>query len=102
MSVASCGLSYHEKRGPQPLVVKPREAARMLDCGLTRIYGLLADGRLESFLDGRSRKITTTSIENHITRELAAQHGAKPVKESTAAATRARQSRRAAARARAP
>jgi excisionase family DNA binding protein len=55
-----------------PLVVKPRGACELLDCGVTRIYELIADGELESFLDGRSRKITVKSIERYIERRLAA------------------------------
>jgi len=53
------------------LLVKPRTACRMLACGNTRLYELLAAGELESFLDGRSRKITVESIRRFITRRLA-------------------------------
>lgn len=49
-----------------PLVVKPREARRMLACSNTRLYELLAAGELDSFLDGRSRKITVESIHRYI------------------------------------
>jgi hypothetical protein len=44
----------------------------MLGCGNTRGYELLAAGELESFLDGRARKITVESIHNYIARKLAA------------------------------
>jgi hypothetical protein len=54
-----------------PLVVKPREARCMLACGNTRLYELLAAKELESFLDGRSRKITVESIRRYIARRLA-------------------------------
>jgi uncharacterized membrane-anchored protein len=54
-----------------PLIVKPREARRMLACGNTRLYELLAADELESFLDGRSRKITVESIRRYIARRLA-------------------------------
>jgi len=53
-----------------PLVVKPRDARRMLACGTTRLYELIATGELESFLDGRSRKITVESIRCYITQRL--------------------------------
>jgi hypothetical protein len=56
----------------QPLLVKPKAACVLLGCGITRLYELLAAGELESFLDGRSRKITVGSIENYIARRLAA------------------------------
>jgi len=55
-----------------PLVVKPRTACRMLDCGNTRLYELLGAGELESFLDGRSRKIVVDSIRRYIAQRLAA------------------------------
>ena len=46
------------------LVVRPREARRMLaDCGNERLYQLLNAGELESFADGRARLITVVSIE---------------------------------------
>jgi hypothetical protein len=55
-----------------PLVVKPREARVMLACGNTRLYKLIAEHELESFLDGRSRKITVESIRRYISRRLPA------------------------------
>jgi hypothetical protein len=54
-----------------PLVVKPKVAWKMLACSNTRGYELLAVGELESFLDGRSRKITVESIHRYIARRLA-------------------------------
>jgi hypothetical protein len=56
---------------PAPLVVKPSTAWRMLACGNTRGYELLAAGELESFKDGRSRKITVASIKAFIARQVA-------------------------------
>jgi hypothetical protein len=53
-----------------PLVVKPKGARRMFNCGNTRLYELLAAGELDSFLDGRSRKITVDSIRRYIARQL--------------------------------
>ena len=58
--------------GPGPLLVKPKDAWRMLGCGNTRGYELLAAGDLDSFLDGRSRKITVASIHAYIARRLTA------------------------------
>jgi hypothetical protein len=52
------------------LVVKPKVAWKMLGCGNTRGYELLAAGELDSFLDGRSRKITVDSIRRYIARRL--------------------------------
>jgi hypothetical protein len=44
----------------------------MLGCGNTHGYQLLASGELQSFLDGRARKVTVASIHAYIARELAA------------------------------
>jgi hypothetical protein len=49
----------------------------MLECGHKRLYQLLADGELESFKDGRSRKITVKSIEQFVARGLAGSAGSK-------------------------
>jgi hypothetical protein len=57
---------------PTPLVVKPKRAWVMLDCSNTRGYELLASGELDSFLDGRSRKITVESIHRYVSRRLGA------------------------------
>jgi hypothetical protein len=54
----------------EPLVVKPKRAWIMLGCGNTRGYELLAAGELDSFHDGRSRKITVESIHRYISRRL--------------------------------
>jgi hypothetical protein len=59
------------KANGKPLVVKPRAACLLLSCGITRLYELLNAGELSSFLDGKSRKITTASIEAYIARKLA-------------------------------
>ena len=67
VSIPSTGLSDDER-----LVVSPRRAKHLLDCGNTRLYELLNSEELESYLDGRSRKITVSSIKAHIARRLAA------------------------------
>ena len=55
---------------PEPLVVKPKTAWQLLACSKTRGYELLAAGVLDSFLDGRSRKITVASIRRYIEQRL--------------------------------
>jgi len=52
------------------LVVSPSKAMRMLDCGRTRLYQLLDAGELDSYLDGRARRITVESILRRIKRKL--------------------------------
>jgi len=46
------------------IVVSPRRACHMLDCGATRLYRLLAAGEQDS----RSRKITVASIRRYVER----------------------------------
>ncbi len=55
----------------EPHLVKPKVAWKLISCGNTRGYELLAAGKLESFLDGGSRKITMASIHRYIERGLA-------------------------------
>jgi hypothetical protein len=55
-----------------PLAVKPKVAWKMMACSDTHGYELLAAGELDSYLDGRSRKITVDSIHRYISRRLAA------------------------------
>jgi hypothetical protein len=67
MSIHSTDVSHDE-----PLVVSPRRARRLLDCGNTRLYELIAARELETFKDGKSRKITVASIKAYITRRIQA------------------------------
>jgi hypothetical protein len=52
------------------LVVSPRRAKHMLDVGNTRLYELLNEKKLDSYLDGRSRKITVASIRRYVAERL--------------------------------
>jgi hypothetical protein len=65
MSIHSTGFGHDE-----PIVVSPARAKAMLDCGTTRLYELIAAGELESYRDGKSRKITVASIKARIERKL--------------------------------
>ena len=60
-----------ELNNGERLVVSPRHARQLLDTGNTRLYELLAAGELDSFLEGRSRKITVELIHRLIDRRLA-------------------------------
>jgi hypothetical protein len=70
MSIHSTGLGHDE-----PLVVSPTRAKAMLDCGTTRLYQMISAGELESFRDGKSRKITIASIKARVARMVAESHG---------------------------
>jgi hypothetical protein len=67
MSIASTRFGHDE-----PIVVSPAKACQMLDCGMTRMYALLAADELQSYLDGRSRKIIVRTIHAYVERRLAA------------------------------
>jgi hypothetical protein len=56
-------------------VVRPKVAFKLIGCGITRGYELVNSGQLESYLDGRARKITVRSILRYIERRLAAANG---------------------------
>src|SRR5260370_13049278 len=60
---------------PKSLVVPPARAWEMIDCGNDFGYKLIARGELESFLQGRLRKITVASINKYIERRIAASAG---------------------------
>src|SRR5262249_44851395 len=60
----------------EPLAVSPREACRLLNVGNTYLYDLLNNDELESYWEGRSRKITMQSIRARQERQLAAARGA--------------------------
>jgi excisionase family DNA binding protein len=65
-----------------PLVVKPKVAWKLLACSNTRGYELIAAGELESFRDGRSRKITIASIHRFIARRLGAEKAPRAAREA--------------------
>jgi excisionase family DNA binding protein len=69
------GPPFHEV---EPLAVRPSIAWRLLDCGNTHGYELLAAGELESYQDGRSRRITMRSIKAYIARRVAADRPTSP------------------------
>jgi hypothetical protein len=54
----------------RPLVVGTAEARRLGGWGKTKIFELIAAGELDSYLDGRVRRITVESIEARIHRKL--------------------------------
>jgi hypothetical protein len=62
---------HSEASDLEPLVVRPKVAWKMLACSNTRGYELLAAGELESYKEGRSRKITVASIRALVARRLA-------------------------------
>jgi hypothetical protein len=88
MRKCACGKSVLPN-DTEPLLVPPKAAWRMLGCGNTRGYELLAAGELVSFRDGKSRKIVVSSIHDYIVRQLATEP-TKKHKDYCARATAAR------------
>ena len=56
----------------EPLAVSPRQACLLLGVGNTYLYELLRKHELESYWEGRARKITMQSIRARYARPLAA------------------------------
>ena len=66
MNIYSTRLGHDE-----PIVVSPRRARQLLDCGNTRLYEMIAARDLDSYRDGKSRKIRMASIRAYVARRLA-------------------------------
>ena len=53
-----------------PLAVPPAQAAHMLGLGLSYTYGLMRTGELDSYQEGRARRVTVASIHKLVERRL--------------------------------
>lgn len=58
------------KMNERPMLLSPTDAARLLGCGRTHLYGMLNRGELRSILVGRLRRIPRTEIEAYIQRQM--------------------------------
>ena len=56
-----------------PLVASPKQAMRVIQVSRKKLYELINTGELESYTEGRSRRITVKSIKDYIERRLAAE-----------------------------
>lgn len=59
------------------IAVSPKKGAAMLDLGLTRFYELMNAGEIESYRDGKSRKILIASLRSYVNRRLVAEKSLK-------------------------
>jgi hypothetical protein len=50
----------------EPIVVSPKEAMRLMDCGHNFLYQLIHRGELDARSDGRRTKITMASIRRRL------------------------------------
>lgn len=56
-----------------PLVASPNQAMRAIQVSRKKLYELINAGELESYTEGKSRRITIKSINQYIERRLAAE-----------------------------
>lgn len=56
-----------------PLVASPNQAMRAIQVSRKKLYELINTGELESYTEGKSRRITVKSINEYIERRLAAE-----------------------------
>jgi excisionase family DNA binding protein len=78
-------LSLHPgvtgRKSLEPLAVTPRQACTLLSIGNTRLYELIGTGQLDSYLEGRARRITMESIQRRVALKLAEAGAASPRRE---------------------
>ena len=68
------GKPRNETDPTGPIAVPPRQACVLLSIGLTHLYDLLNKGELDSYQDGRSRRITVASIHAYVERQIVRGH----------------------------
>jgi excisionase family DNA binding protein len=56
----------------EPLAVSPRQACLLLGIGNTRLYQLIGNGELDTYQEGRARRITLESIRRRVAGLVAA------------------------------
>jgi excisionase family DNA binding protein len=56
-----------------PLVASPNQAMRAIQVSRKKLYELINTGELESYTEGKSRRIIVKSINDYIERRLAAE-----------------------------
>jgi excisionase family DNA binding protein len=54
----------------EPLAVSPKAAGKLLSLSHKHVYTLLNSGELESYKEGKARRITMKSIHRHIAARL--------------------------------
>jgi hypothetical protein len=82
----------------EPLAVKTKVAWHMLGCSNAHGYELINRSELESYMDGRIRKVVVASIHRYIERKLAAakkETGPARTTKATAVRMAKRQARKA-------
>lgn len=65
-------MSVNSKEGRTRLVGSVDDVCFILDGGRDEVYELIRSGEIDSFLDGRRRKIVLASVEAYVARRLKA------------------------------
>jgi hypothetical protein len=71
-------MSTINKEVPGRLVGSVEDVVFILDSNRDDVYELLRTGQIESFLDGRRRKILLASVETYVARRLKASKQFEP------------------------
>ena len=77
----------------EAFAVPAKKAAPAIGVGMTRLYQLINAGEIESYRDGKARKIVVASLKAYVERQVLAE-AAKPRVGWTARATIARKAKR--------
>ena len=77
----------------EAFAVPAKKAAPAIGVGMTRLYQLINAGEIESYRDGKARKIVVASLKAYVERQVLAE-AAKPRAGWTARATIARKAKR--------
>jgi excisionase family DNA binding protein len=57
----------------EALAVPAKKAAFSIGVGMTRLYELINSGEIESYRDGKARKIVVASLKAYVERQVAAE-----------------------------
>jgi len=79
----------------EAFAVPAKKAAPAIGVGMTRLYQLINAGEIESYRDGKARKIVVASLKAYVERQVVAE-AAKPRVGWTARATSMRMAKRSA------
>jgi|SRR6516162_6668158 len=82
MSSSSTALSKRELREKFALVCRPNVACAMLDVSGPKLYELIDEKLIDSYVEGGARKITVASINKYIADRLAGENPKKEVPRS--------------------
>lgn len=62
-----------EDIGFEIISTSPKNARKAIGCGNTRFYELINSGEIQSYTDGRSRKILVASLRDYVARQVEAE-----------------------------